>query len=65
MAKSARQQRFGVHFEFLAVDVLRSDGHVLRPRHVTAKPRQRQTAFLFALLAFRINNLRIRAHDLQ
>src|SRR3984885_4753536 len=64
VAERARQQSLAAHLEFFSRGILRAHGHVLRPRDVSAKARDRKAAFFFALLSFGVNDLRVRADDL-
>src|SRR5271154_2649358 len=63
MAESPRQQSFAAHFEFLAGSILRAHRHILRSHHVAAEARNREAAFFLALLAFHMNDVRIRANQ--
>src|SRR5271170_5227341 len=63
VAKRARQHSFAAHFEFFAGGVMRAYGHILRPRNVRAKTRHGEASFFFALLAFGVNDFRVRADE--
>src|SRR5271156_284995 len=59
VAERASEEAFAAAFKGSARRILRADGDVLRALHVAAKSREREAAFLFALLAFGINNFGI------
>src|SRR6202041_825402 len=59
VTEGAGEEAFAAAFEGSARRVLRADGDVLRALDVTTKPRKREAAFFFALLAFGVNNFGI------
>ena len=63
VAECAGQQSFAAHLELFARGILRANRDVLRTRDVAPKPRYGKAAFLFALFALGIQNLRICADN--
>src|SRR4029077_18124778 len=59
VAESAGQQPLAAHFINFALYILRTHGHVSRAQNVSAEPGQRQAPFLFTLVSFHMNDLRI------
>src|SRR5579863_2367356 len=64
MTESAGQQTFAAGIDFLAVNVLSSDGGTRRARSVGAKVRQRETSFLLLLPPLGGHDNGIHQHEL-
>src|SRR5712691_9430 len=62
MGECAGEQTFTLHLERLALNVLSANRHIGGPQDVPAKSRQRQAPFLFPLVAFDVDDLRVRQH---
>src|SRR5271166_3872951 len=56
MAEGAGEQSFAAHFEFSSGRVLRTNGDVRGASDVSSEAGNREAAFLFALLAFRVDD---------
>ncbi len=65
VAKGAGQQALAAHFIGFALHILRADGHIRRTQHIAAKSGQRKASFLFALVAFDVDDLGIGKHELR
>src|SRR5208337_3777573 len=64
MHQGTRQQVLSAHFKCLAFEVLRARSDVSRPRHLLAKFRQAEAAFVGGESPFSMDNLGIHEHDL-
>src|ERR1700689_1947469 len=65
VAECAGEQTLAAHFEFFPRGILRADGDILRPCHVSAKSGDRKATLFFSLLSFGMNDFRIRADDFR
>ena len=65
VTESAGQQTFTAHLERFTLYVLRSNRYVSRTQNRAAKSGQGKASFLFPLVAFDVNDLRIREHQLR
>src|SRR5579863_9156031 len=65
VAKGARKETLAAHFKFFTRRIVSMHSDILRARHVAAETRHRKAAFLFALFALGVNDLRIRANDFR